>query len=128
MYTKQEMIKCSEVCKIGDELGDTSPLVMRNDWETHAEILSGKNYISQDVCIKKDSNENSIALHGPKQYGSEITIRHSLIRGILTQSCSAGAKNFTKCIFYHAQFSSVIQNIAYHRAIHLICLCRLLSK
>ena len=54
MYTKQEMIKCSEVCKIGDELGDTSPLVMRNDWETHAEILSGKNYISQvGVKIRK---------------------------------------------------------------------------
>ena len=40
-----------------------------------------------------------------------------LIRGILTQSCSAGAKNFTKCVFHHAQFSGVIQNIAYHRAI-----------
>ena len=42
---------------------------------------------------------------------------HSLIRGILTQSCSARAKNFTKCVFYHVQFSGVIQNIAYHRAI-----------
>ena len=42
---------------------------------------------------------------------------HSLIRGVLIQSCSAGAKNFTKCVFYHVQFSSLIQNIAYHRAI-----------
>ena len=42
---------------------------------------------------------------------------HSLIRGVLIQSCSAGAKNFTKCVFYHVQFSCVIQNIAYHRAI-----------
>ena len=42
---------------------------------------------------------------------------HSLIRRILTQSCSARAKNFTKCVFYHVQFSGVIQNIAYHRAI-----------
>merc|ERR1712051_298101 len=42
---------------------------------------------------------------------------HSLIREILTQSCSAGAKNFTKCVFYHVKFSGVIQNIAYHRAI-----------
>ena len=42
---------------------------------------------------------------------------HSLIRGILTQSCSAGAKNFTNCVFYHVQFSGVIQNIAYHCAI-----------
>ena len=42
---------------------------------------------------------------------------HSLIRGVLIQSCSAGAKNLTKCVFYHVQFSGVIQNIAYHRAI-----------
>ena len=42
---------------------------------------------------------------------------HSWIRGVLIQSCSAGAKNFTKCVFYHVQFSGVIQNIAYHRAI-----------
>ena len=32
-------------------------------------------------------------------------------------SCSAGAKNFIKCVFYHVQFSGVIQNIAYLRAI-----------
>ena len=41
---------------------------------------------------------------------------HSLIRGVLIQSCSAGAKIFTKCVFYHVQFSGVIQNIAYHCA------------
>ena len=45
------------------------------------------------------------------------TTNHSLIRGVLIQSCSSGAKNFTKCVFYHVQFSGVIQNIAYHRAI-----------
>ena len=44
-------------------------------------------------------------------------LTHSLIRGVLIQSCSAGAKNFTKCVFYHVQFSGAIQNIAYHRAI-----------
>ena len=32
---------------------------------------------------------------------------HSLIRGVLIQSCSTGAKNFTKCVFYHVQFSGV---------------------
>ena len=46
-----------------------------------------------------------------------ISLPHSLIRGVLIQSCSAGAKNFTKCVFYHVQFSGVIQNIAYHCAI-----------
>ena len=33
---------------------------------------------------------------------------HSLIRGVLIQSCSAGAKKFTNC---HPQFSGVIQII-----------------
>ena len=46
-----------------------------------------------------------------------FTILHSLIRGVLRQSCSTGAKNFTKCVFYHVQFSGVIQNIAYLCAI-----------
>ena len=36
---------------------------------------------------------------------------HSLIRGVLIQSCPAGAKNFTNYIFWHPQFSGVIQNI-----------------
>ena len=36
---------------------------------------------------------------------------HSLIRGVLIQSCPAGAKNFTNYVFCHVQFSSVIQNI-----------------
>ena len=36
---------------------------------------------------------------------------HSLIRGVLIQSCSARAKNFTNYVFFHPQFSGVIQNI-----------------
>ena len=36
---------------------------------------------------------------------------------VLTQSYSARAKNFNKCVLYHVQFSGVIQNIAYHRVI-----------
>ena len=35
---------------------------------------------------------------------------HSLIRGVLIQSCSARAKNFTNYVFFHPQFSGVIQN------------------
>ena len=37
--------------------------------------------------------------------------RHSLIRGVLIQSCIAGAKKFTNYVFCHPQFSGVIQNI-----------------
>ena len=56
-------------------------------------------------------------------------IDHSLIRGVLLQSCSTGAKNFTNYVFCHPQFSGVIQNIENHSAIlTTICLCRLLSK
>ena len=54
---------------------------------------------------------------------------HSLIRGVLIQSCSAGAENFTNYVFCHPQFNDVIQNIENHCAILTpICLCRLLSK
>ena len=42
---------------------------------------------------------------------------HSLIRGVLIQSCSIGAKNFTNYVFCHPQFSGVIQNIENHCAI-----------
>ena len=36
---------------------------------------------------------------------------HRLIRGVLIQNCSAGAKTFTNYVFCHVQFSGVIQNI-----------------
>ena len=54
---------------------------------------------------------------------------HSLIRGVLIQSCSAGAKNYTNYVFCHPQFSGVIQNIENRCSIlTLVCLCRLLSE
>ena len=43
-------------------------------------------------------------------------IAHSLIRGVLIQSCSAGAKNFINYVFCHPQFSGVIQYIENHCA------------
>ena len=45
---------------------------------------------------------------------------HSLIRGVLIQSCSAGAKNFTNYLFCHPQFSDVIQNIENRCAILIL--------
>ena len=44
-------------------------------------------------------------------------MQHILIRGVLIQSCSTGAKNFTNYVFCHPQFSGVIQNIENHCAI-----------
>ena len=59
----------------------------------------------------------------------KLCVNHSLIRGVLIQSCSAGAKNFTNYVFCHPQFNGVIQNIENHCAILIpVCLCRLLSK
>ena len=40
-----------------------------------------------------------------------LVFKHSLIRGVLIQSCSAGAKKITNYVFCHPQFSGVIQNI-----------------
>ena len=59
-----------------------------------------------------------------------IYLVHSLIRGVLIQSCSIGAKNFTNYVLCHPQFSiSVIQNIENRCAILThVCLCLLLSK
>ena len=37
-------------------------------------------------------------------------ITHSLIRGVLIQSCSAGARNLTKYVFFHVQFGGLVQN------------------
>ena len=51
-------------------------------------------------------------------------ISHSLIRGVLIQSCSARAKNLTNYVFCHPQFSGVIQNIENCCAILTpVCLC-----
>ena len=45
------------------------------------------------------------------------SVWHSLIRGVLIQSCCAGAKHFTNYVFCHPQFSGVIQNIENYCAI-----------
>ena len=42
---------------------------------------------------------------------------HSMIRGVVIQSCSAGAKNFTKYVFFHAQFNGLVKNSQNHCAI-----------
>ena len=46
-----------------------------------------------------------------KGYGPTIVldiVEHSLIRGVLMQSCSAGAKNFTNYLFCHNCHNSVV--------------------
>ena len=56
-------------------------------------------------------------LVGSPKNGVHSQWMHSLISGVLIQSCSAGAKNFPNYIFCHVQFSGVIQNIENHCAI-----------
>ena len=44
--------------------------------------------------------------------------RHSLIRGVLIQSLSAGARNFTKYVFFHVQYGGgLVQKSQNYRAI-----------
>ena len=60
---------------------------------------------------------------------SYFYIYHSVIRGVVIQSYSSGAKNFTIYVFCHPEFSGVIQNIENRFAILTpVCQCRLLSK
>ena len=60
---------------------------------------------------------NSLYIPSIPQFPGEIiisifgNITHSLIREVLIQSCSAGAKKFTNYAFCHPQFTDVIQNI-----------------
>ena len=49
-----------------------------------------------------------------------VLILHSLIRGVLIQSCPAGATNFTNYVFCHPQVSGIIQNIKNHCAILIL--------
>ena len=44
-------------------------------------------------------------------------LAHSLIRGVLIQSCPARAKNFTNYVFCHVQFNSPGQSSKNHCAI-----------
>ena len=53
----------------------------------------------------------------PHLKGAQIDDLHSLFRGVLIQSCSAGAKNFTKYAFFHVQFNGLVKNSQNHCAI-----------
>ena len=103
-------------CKICNTNFPSKVWIYHHLKNSHSEIvLKGAN--QEDKTDDVHSNIPKITDSKNVEIKNLDNAEHSLIRGILTQSCSAGAKNFTKCVFYHAQFSDVIQNIAYHRAI-----------
>ena len=62
------------------------------------------------MCCMYCSVHNTVDYFGQKSC-KFLTMMHSLIRGVLIQSCSTGAKNFTNYVFCHPQFSGIIQNI-----------------
>ena len=70
--------------------------------------------ISTTSSVTRSSKANVSIIQG-QEIITRANIRsgiHSLIRGVLLQSCSAGAKHFTKNVFCHPQFSGgVNQNI-----------------
>ena len=63
-------------------------------------VTSSESVSAKDLSIPKiDSAVTNLASTG-KQKHIQWT-GHSLIRGVLIQSCSAGAKNFTNDVFCH---------------------------
>ena len=63
-----------------------------------------------EICLTPKSKATINSLKKTK-FISPKEPTHSLIRGVLRKSCSAGAKKFTNYVFCHPQFSGVIQNI-----------------
>ena len=59
--------------------------------------------------IQEEMSSHGLPVTGPAKMFRVSC--HSLIRGVLIQSCPTGAKNFTNYVFCHVQFSGVIQNI-----------------
>ena len=53
----------------------------------------------------------------PESAEKWIKGKHSLIRGVPIQIFSAGARNFTKYVFFHIQFSGLVQNTQNYCAI-----------
>ena len=60
---------------------------------------------SASLCSELLSSMN----YSKKMEKTELKFKED--RGVLIQSCSARAKNFTNYVFCHPQFSGVIQNI-----------------
>ena len=70
--------------------------------------LVGVNYVVEATEALNTKAEAGLHI---KKEGMKKGIRHSLIRGVLIQSCSDRAKNFTNYVFCPPQFNCVIQNI-----------------
>ena len=75
--------------------------------------MAASKYEADEAPVVKDRAPEKKKIH----YFSYLFFReienysaHSLIRGVLIQSCSA-EDNFTNYVFCHPQFSGVIQNI-----------------
>ena len=84
--------------------------------DTAEKIISQRHPDSDTVAAKRKEVLEEWArlkkLASSRQGKFLIVADHTLIRGVLIQSCPAGAKNFTNYVFCHVQFSGgVIQNI-----------------
>ena len=76
---------------------------------THASQINQLDISSDDIGKKHAFKKyDQFALNTScfwRNTGSNIILVHSLIRGVLIQSCPAGAKNFTNYVFCHSQFT-----------------------
>ena len=86
-------------------------------------ILQLNTLIQPDFCrsdfvqISGYSNKTSggAVSQGAGHHNNQIP-QHSLMRGVLIQSCPAGAKNFPNYVFCHVQFNSPGQSSKNHCA------------
>ena len=91
--------------------GDCSVKSVQVQYQMHVHTRT-VHVVVEQLFTKK----SKINIFGKKIFHSAVC--HSLIRGVIIQSCSTGAKNFTNYVlFCHPQFSGVIQNIENHCAI-----------
>ena len=62
--------------------------------------------VSKSVYFRYSNAEENWLTKQMERFEVSPKVIHSLIKGVLIQSCSAGAKNFTNYVFCHVQFNS----------------------
>ena len=83
-----------------------------DDVKNKSDTMTPEDRVTQTMDLLEDIREKVDALMEYVLQEEELLPqgKHILIRGVHIQSCSAGARNFTKYVFFHVQFSGLVQN------------------
>ena len=68
------------------------------------------NLMMENEDLKQNIVQLKETLKKQNEHENLMIENEGLIRGVLIQSCSAGVKNFTKYVFFHVEFNSLVQN------------------